>query len=196
MAGFEPKATAFFACPIGRRAALKAALGASLGLAPLGARAEGEIAQARPQEGDLLVRFGEEPRPLRVDDVARTAAPIMAWPMEPATKTVRDGSRLNKVLVLRLEPDGLEAATRERAADGVLAYSAVCPHTGCDVTGWQADRSVLVCPCHYSQYDPKDSAKVVAGPSPRRLAALPLRNDDGRLVVAKPFAGRVGIQQT
>jgi len=36
---------------------------------------------------------------------------------------------------------------------------------------------------------------VIAGPSPRGLAALPLRVDDGKLVVARPFIGRLGIQQ-
>jgi hypothetical protein len=30
-------------------------------------------------------------------------------------------------------------------------------------------------PCHYSTYDPKEDAKVVSGPAPRRLPALPLK---------------------
>jgi hypothetical protein len=41
----------------------------------------------------------------------------------------------------------------------------------------------------------EDGAKVVGGPAPRRLPALPLKIDDGRLVVAKPFIGRPGFQQ-
>jgi hypothetical protein len=36
---------------------------------------------------------------------------------------------------------------------------------------------------------------VIAGPSPRGLAALPLRLADGNLAVALPFIGRLGIQQ-
>ena len=67
-----------------------------------------------------------------------------------------------------------------RAADGVVAYSAICPHTGCEVVNWAADRQILECPCHNSQYDPKAGARVIAGPSPRGLAALPLRVTDGR----------------
>jgi len=54
---------------------------------------------------------------------------------------------------------------------------------------------LLECPCHYSTYDPKDGAKVVSGPAPRRLPALPLKLVDARLVVAKPFTGRAGFQQ-
>ena len=77
----------------------------------------------------------------------------------------------------------------------VVAYSAICPHTGCEVVNWSAERQILECPCHNSQYDPKAGAKVVGGPSPRSLAALPLRIADGKLVVARPFIGRLGIQQ-
>ena len=34
----------------------------------------------------------------------------MTWPMDPAEKVVRDGSRLNKVLLVRLDPAILESA--------------------------------------------------------------------------------------
>ena len=44
-------------------------------------------------------------------------------------------------------------------------------------------------------YDPKEEAKVVSGPSPRRLPALPLKIVDEKLAVAKPFIGRPGFQQ-
>ena len=115
--------------------------------------------------------------------------------MDPAGNVVRDGSRLNKVLLVRLDPAVLDPQTEERAADGVVAYSAICPHTGCEVVNWSADRQILECPCHNSQYDPKAGARVIAGPSPRSLAALPLRVADGKLTVARPFIGRLGIQQ-
>ena len=116
--------------------------------------------------------------------------------MDPATNTVRNGSRLNEVLLLRLDPEGFDAETKERAPDGVVGYSAICVHTGCDVTIWDPARQLLQCPCHYSTHDPKQAAKVVSGPAPRRrLPALPLKMVDGRLVIAKPFTGRVGFQQ-
>ena len=135
-------------------------------------------------------------RPLKAADLPLGGPQILAWPMDPANKTVRDGTRLNKVLLLRLDPAGFDATTRERAADGVVAYSAICPHAGCDVTQWLAETQRLECPCHFSQYDPKAGAAVVGGPSPRPLPALPLKTVDGRLVVAKPFTGRVGFQQS
>jgi rieske iron-sulfur protein len=179
---------------IGRRAAL--GMGACVALAPRWALAQADPARERPREGDLLVLVGAAaPQPLTSENVLLGGKQVMAWPMDPASSTVRSGSRLNKVLLLHLDAEGLDPETKERAADGIVAYSAVCTHTGCDVTNWHPDRQLLECPCHYSFYDPKEGAKVVSGPSPRRLPGLPLKTVDGRLVVAKPFTGRAGFQQ-
>jgi Rieske Fe-S protein len=184
----------------GRRAALAGALGllsASVAGRALFAQIPSDAQRARPQPGDVLVRTtGGERKPLTVADIGLGEKPITAWPFAPETGTLRSASRLNKVLVLRLDPESLEEQTKADAAGGVIAYSAICPHTGCEVANWLAEAQLLECPCHFSHYDPKARAKVLSGPSPRRLAALPLTVDgDGRLVVAQPFIGRVGIQQ-
>jgi rieske iron-sulfur protein len=179
---------------IGRRAALE--LGLCLALTPRLALAQNDPARERPHEGDLLVAVGAaSPDPLKPDDLPLDSKQTFAWPMDPTTSTVRNGSRLNKVLLLRLDPEGFDPETKEHAADGVVAYSAICVHTGCDVTNWHPDQQLFECPCHYSTYDPKEDAKVVSGPAPRRLPALPLKIVDSRLVVAKPFTGRAGFQQ-
>ncbi len=125
----------------------------------------------------MLVKIGAaDPAPLKPADLPLGGPQILAWPMRPGDQTVRDGSRLNKVLLLRLDPAGFDADDRSGAADGVVAYSAICPHTGCDVTKWLAETQRLECPCHFSQYDPKAEAVVVSGPSPRPLPALPLKS--------------------
>jgi rieske iron-sulfur protein len=171
-------------------------LGLGFALAPRLASAQTDAAHERPREGDLLVVVdATPPEPLKPDDVPLDRKQTFAWPMDPETKTVRSGSRLNKVLLLRLDTEGFDAETKEHAADGVVAYSAICVHTGCDVTGWDPNHELLQCPCHYSTYDPKEAGKVVSGPAPRRLPALPLKIADGRLTVAKPFTGRAGFQQ-
>jgi len=171
-------------------------LGLGLVLKPRLALAQAEPARERPKEGDVLVSVsGPGPAPLKPDDLPLDGKQTFAWPMEPESKTVRNGSRLNKVLLLRLDPEGFDPETKAHAAEGVVAYSAVCTHTGCDVINWHPDSQLLECPCHYSTYDPKDGAKVISGPAPRRLPALPLKIADGQLVVAKPFTGRAGFQQ-
>jgi Rieske Fe-S protein len=113
--------------------------------------------------------------------------------MEPGSKLLRSGSRLNKILLVRLDPATLKGPTRERTVDGVVAYSAICPHAGCEVDRWVAEQGILECPCHNSRYDPHNAAAIVEGPTTRALAALPLKLADGKLAVAQPFIGRVGI---
>jgi Rieske Fe-S protein len=171
------------------------ALGISCGLAP--APAHAEPADERPKAGDLLVAFdAENPVPLEPKDIAAGARQVFAWPMDPAQNIVRRGSRLNKLLLLRLDPAALSGVTRDHAAEGVVAYSAICPHAGCDVSVWLADRKLLECPCHSSHYNPQEAGAVIDGPTMRALPALPLKVADRKLAVAKPFTSRPGIVQT
>ncbi|PYU29091.1 MAG: hypothetical protein DMG31_18475 [Acidobacteria bacterium] len=182
--------------PVGRRAILKAGIGLGIQLS-LGQESPGqeEGASQRPKEGDLLVRVGDSTvTPLTPADIPVRGKQTMAWPMDPTDKTVRNGSRLNRVLLLRLDPEKLSPETKSRAADGVVAYTAICTHTGCEVTEWVADEQLLVCPCHESRFEPKDAARVVDGPAPRMLPALPLKLTNGTLVVAKPFTGPVAFE--
>jgi rieske iron-sulfur protein len=151
----------------------------------------------RPKEGDFLISVeSERAEALALKDVPFGGPPVLAWPMDPASRAVRKDSRLNKVLLLRLDPTVLVGATKERAAEGVVGYSAICPHAGCEVNGWAADQQILECSCHYSHYNPREAAAVIDGPTPRALAALPLKIVDDKLAVAKPFTGRVGIIPT
>src|SRR5262245_26405421 len=179
-----------------RRCLLRACC--ALAVAPALARGdEADEAHAAPRAGDVLVfaygaRAGQVIAPA---DVARGSKQTLAYPMDPATKRVRDGTRLNQLIVVRVDPAKLGDATRARAADGVVAYSGVCSHTGCDVTDWLADAQHFKCPCHESEFDPGDAARVVAGPAPWPLAALPLALVDGALTVAGPFEGKVGFAQ-
>jgi rieske iron-sulfur protein len=182
-----------------RRSLLQAGAAITLGLLPDGTRAESDDPRRmmRPQVGDLLVRASgdQEGTAIAAADVKINEPPVVAWAMDPATKLSRDGSRLNQVLILRLDPSTLGDETKEHAADGLVAYSAICTHAQCPVTGWLQDRQVLHCPCHQSEYDPRQDAKVVAGPAPRPLAALPLKISDGKPEVAGGFIGKVGMNQ-
>jgi rieske iron-sulfur protein len=173
------------------------ALGAlvGLGLACGTTRVLSDPADERPREGDRLVAIdATELVALSPSNV--TTAPILAWPMEPASNLVRNGSRLNKIVLVKLDPAALLASTRERSVDGVVAYSAICPHAGCEVNGWVAEQRILECPCHNSRYDPGNAAAIIDGPTTRALAALPLKIADGKLVVAAPFTGRLGVAPT
>jgi Rieske Fe-S protein len=154
----------------------------------------------RPQKDDLLVLTeGEHAGDvIKPQDLKLGGPPVHAWPKDPKTSVVRSGSRLNEILLVKLDPAELDDDTRSHAVDGIVAYSAICSHAGCPVTAWvkqeEGDKDVLKCVCHNSEYDPRRSAEVVFGPAPRRLAALPLGIADGSLVVSAKFVGKVGQQ--
>ena len=132
--------------------------------------------------------------PITVEDLAIGATQTIAWPFDPVEKILRNGSRLNQVLLVKLDPEKLSPETRLRSANGVVAYTAICTHSGCEVDEWLSDEQLLYCPCHSSKFDPKDGAKVIEGPAPRVLPALALSVSDGKLIVAKPYTSRVGFE--
>ena len=176
---------------------LKCGLGAGVAVGrPLRCDAQDTPAALRPQPGDLLVGLDDPAaKPLVPADVPIASAPVAAWAMTAIDRTVRSGSRLNRLLVQRFDEARLSGETRSRAAEGVVAYTAICTHTGCEVSEWLPDEGVLYCPCHFTKYDPRNGAAVVDGPAPRPLPALPLTVADGRLAVAAPFTARVSFEQ-
>jgi rieske iron-sulfur protein len=184
---------------LSRRTMLKSALGIGLSFPFLSfaAHAADDPKKMRPQVGDLFVfslgdRQGQVITP---QDIPVGGPPIIVYPMDPSTQTIRDGSRLNRVLLVRLTPAEFTEPTRAATADGIVGYSAVCTHTGCDIVGWKSETKELLCPCHASAFDPRDRARVLGGPASRALPLLPLQLADGKLTVARPFSGRVGADQ-
>lgn len=180
-----------------RRRLLQFLAGLGLGLQRFATADDSPGDAAPPQEGDWLVyALGERAgQPIAVDDLAIGAKQVFAYAQDSATSQVRDGTRLNQVLLVHLDAAQLTPQTLARSADGVVAYSGVCSHTGCDVTDWRPEVNRFKCPCHESEFDPSDGARVVGGPAPWQLAALPLKIVDGKVAVAGAFEGRLGFLQ-
>jgi rieske iron-sulfur protein len=151
---------------------------------------------ARPKKGDRLVfAAGEQAgKPVSLAAMKDNGPQVMAWAADAESGAVRDGSRLNQILLVRLAEESLGEASRPRAAGGVVAYSASCTHALCPVSEWRKETGVLHCPCHGSEFDPRENGKVVNGPALRSLAALPLMLADNTLIVAGPFTGKIGMQ--
>jgi len=162
--------------------------------AGVGATDQGAIS-APPQPGDhFAFVLGDKKGEIKVDDLEPGGPQVQAYPMDPKTGVIRNGSRLNLVVLVRLDPTALSDETNAHAAQGVVAYSGVCTHQGCPVVMWSSERSALFCSCHGAMYDPKNGAEVLDGPAPRALAALPLKIENGVPIVAGAFAGRVGSE--
>jgi ubiquinol-cytochrome c reductase iron-sulfur subunit len=106
------------------------------------------------------------------------------------------------LVVVRLDPKQLKLPRGRRnwAPQGILAYSKVCTHAGCAVALYRKptfpptqDRPALVCPCHYSTFDPAAGGTVLFGPAGRDLPQLPLMIDgEGNLRAAGNFSGPPG----
>jgi ubiquinol-cytochrome c reductase iron-sulfur subunit len=85
-------------------------------------------------------------------------------------------------------------------AEGIVAYSKICTHAGCAIAMYRVPtfpvdepHPALVCPCHYSTFDPATGGTVQFGPAGRPLPMLPLMIDGKGYLRAKGnFNGAVG----
>ncbi len=192
---------------LSRRRLLGASLGISFGItgaslltlaAPLRPRLKASPRNAPPHPGDLLV-VAQGPKSGEIIDpreVPSASGVLLAWPMDPKTRVVRNANTRNIILLVRAEQvSWFSASEQHLTANLVAAYSAICTHLCCTTSDWvaaKAEHGALLCPCHLSIFDPWDGARVLSGPAPRPLPALPLRAESNRLVVASDFTARVG----
>jgi quinol---cytochrome c reductase iron-sulfur subunit len=106
------------------------------------------------------------------------------------------------LLVVRLDPGELDLpdGREDWAPEGIVAYSKICTHAGCAVALYREPnfdvaqpKPALICPCHYSTFDPAAGGKVLSGPAGRPLPQLPLEiGPDGALRAAGNFSGPIG----
>jgi ubiquinol-cytochrome c reductase iron-sulfur subunit len=106
------------------------------------------------------------------------------------------------VVLVRLNRSELELPPQNARYDarGIVAYSKICTHAGCAISLYRAPlyapdepSPALVCPCHYSTFDPATGGTVTFGPAGRKLPMLPLYVDRrGYLRAAGNFDGPVG----
>ncbi len=149
------------------------------------------------KEGTRLAR-DPEGTPIRVADVTLGSA-MHVIPEDLAALGHSEGYLEQKakaiVLLMRLLPEDLIEAPEKAdwSYDGIVAYSKVCTHVGCPVALYEQQTHHLLCPCHQSQFDVTDGAKVIFGPAARPLPQLPITVDaEGYLVARSDFTEPVG----
>jgi menaquinol-cytochrome c reductase iron-sulfur subunit len=139
------------------------------------------------------------------------AIPLVGYVVSPALKrrekpwvevggvdelSVGEPKQLDYVATIRdgyLETKTHKAIWAVKQVDGqVTVFSPMCTHLGCGYH-WNGGERKFKCPCHGSVYDV--SGKVLAGPAPRHLDALPTKVENGRLlVVYKEFKSGIAAQ--
>ncbi len=106
------------------------------------------------------------------------------------------------IVIVRLSPAKLKLPPGRSgwAPQGLVAYSKICTHAGCAIALYRKPtfpvvepKDALVCPCHYSTFDPFTGGTVIYGPAGRPLPQLPLEIDsEGNLRAGGNFSARVG----
>lgn len=71
----------------------------------------------------------------------------------------------------------------------IVAYSTLCTHKGCPVA-FKPERRMLICPCHWSVFDPAKAGTLVIGQASQHLPQVELRVRSG-LVEAVGVAGLI-----
>ncbi len=108
----------------------------------------------------------------------------------------------SSLVVVRVDPSKLKlpAERADWAPEGIIAFSKICTHAGCAIALYRKPtfpvlepNDALVCPCHYSTFDPFTGGTVLYGPAGRPLPQLPLLIDAaGNLRAGGNFSARVG----
>jgi ubiquinol-cytochrome c reductase iron-sulfur subunit len=138
----------------------------------------------------------QDGKPLAASDVAQDTF-YTAFPEGADPELI--GSSL---VVIRVDPAALKLPEGRGnwAPGGILAFSKICTHAGCAVALYRKPtftpvepNDALICPCHYSTFDPYTGGTVIYGPAGRPLPQLPLFVDrSGNLRAAGNFSQRVG----
>lgn len=186
------------ACGLGRRTviqglAVSGCLAATGSLICASATGAQEGRSSRPEPGDQFVfmtgdKEGETVTPA---DVTVGDLPLLVYPKDPGTDKVL-ASRANLLILMRLEESDIDEKTKPHAADGIVAYSAICTHEGCPISNNHESKRMAVCNCHGSTFDLGNNGVVTHGPAVRRLPLLPVAISDGTLIVAGKLNGPIG----
>ena len=138
-----------------------------------------ELAQTPWRRSRRLV--DDDGKPFKATDIS-TETFYTAYPEGERSRELIGGP----LVIVRLDPAALRLppGRDDWAPGGILAYSKICTHAACAVALYRKPlfpavepRPALVCPCHYSTFDPAEGAKVIAGPAGRPLPQLPLYVD-------------------
>jgi ubiquinol-cytochrome c reductase iron-sulfur subunit len=139
-----------------------------------------------------LARFYATPWRRGTRLVDETGRPYRAGEIETGTFYTAFAEGADKeemassLVVVRLDPAELKLPAEDKGfdADGIVAFSKICTHAGCALALYRKPmfaptdpRPALICPCHYSTFDPAAGGKVIFGPAGRKLPMLPLSVD-------------------
>jgi len=136
---------------------------------------------------DLVKATGAGVSSCLVPALSSAATPAEGAKDYPVARVVEVGALKIDEPVPFSYPDGTSPAMvvrlRQAAAGGVgpgnsiVAFSQLCTHKGCPVV-YRPDRKLLICPCHWSSFDPFKAGQMVIGQASHSLPQIRLRITD------------------
>ena len=125
--------------------------------------------------------------PLKVSFTQKTTD---GYFLPEATEDYVWGVKMSSAQWVKMKQDRKDLFGSDRAAHvtyeediwiaGYVLFSSVCPHLGCRFA-WDTTKTRFFCPCHNSEFT--RDGEHVAGPAPRGLDPLPLREENGKAEV-------------
>ena len=120
---------------------------------------------------------------------SRTAAAQTAgYPLQPiiALDELSPGTTVafaypddrSPALLLRMSSEVLAGVGPDAS---IVAFSTLCTHKGCPVS-YKPEHHLLVCPCHWSTFDPEKAGTLVIGQASQALPRIELRVESGMIV--------------
>jgi arsenite oxidase small subunit len=77
-------------------------------------------------------------------------------------------------ILIRLTEPGLNGTGPKQS---LVAFSQLCTHKGCPLD-YNAERKLLICPCHWSTFDPAKAGAIVIGQASQPLPQIALKIED------------------
>lgn len=109
---------------------------------------------------------GARGKALPVADVAKLSALRQDTPVAFAYPDEN-----SPALLVRL---GRQARGGIGPGQSIVAFSMLCTHKGCPVS-YKPERKLLICPCHWSSFDPAQAGQMVIGQGSQSLPQIQLR---------------------
>ncbi len=81
-------------------------------------------------------------------------------------------------LLLRMSESALGGVGPDSS---IVAFSTLCTHKGCPVS-YRPEHRLLICPCHWSTFDPAKAGGLVIGQASQALARIELRIESDMVV--------------
>lgn len=151
-----------------------------------------------PERHDLLV-YTDGPKKgqdLMTADIVADAPPITVQAKDPVTGKIRESEKAIVLVYKTSTPEKIAVDIQGDTWKGIIAYSGLCTHQGCMVSGWDAATKQFVCPCHNGMFDPLSGGTNTAGSKTRDLPQIPVKDDDGKLIVSDAIMSWIGVKRS